>query len=277
MLHQEIKSGYSSASEGFSTDSANCMGRILSREAAVAEKFSAMEKLKIGIVGISGNAGASFVTGCLARYLANTKKHTPAVIELGKGSLYDTYGMDKRFAGRPYFHFYKALEENKSVRGIQNMDEGINWILRSPEEEKINLTFEQKLRLASHAKGNVILCDLQGEREEDYQLLQSMDQIIAVIDPLPSKMLEGYGRLCTLKAYEANHGEIIYVINKFNKGVNKRQMLDFLNLKNPVFIPLVNVENIYTAEYNCKIPYTMSEVKSVLQSPLIGIVSSLNF
>ena len=253
------------------------MERILSREAAITEKYEGLEKLKIGVIGISESAGASFLTGCLARYLANTRKHSPAVVELEKGTLYDSYGMDKRFAGRSYFHFYRGLSENQSIRGKRNMDEGINWILKSPEEENIELTFEQKLRLISHAKGDIILCDLSGNAVHDYELLQSMDQIIAVIDPLPSKMLRGYDSLYRIKTFESDRGNIIYVINKLNHGVNRRQMLDFLKIKKPVLLPHINTETIYTAEYNCKIPYSMSEVKSVLHSPMEEIVSSLNY
>lgn len=253
------------------------MERILSREAEMVEKYTAMDKLKVGIVGISGGSGASFLTACLARYLANTRKHSPAVVELGKGTLFDSVGMDKRFAGRVYYPFFKALEENRSIRGMKNMDEGINWILRSPEEGKISLTFDQKLRLVSHAKGSVILCDLSGEDEPYYPILQSMDQIITVIDPLPSKMLEGYEALCKLKTFEASGGDITYVINKLNRGVNRHQMLDFLKLRKLVYFPFVNIESIYTSEYNCKIPYSMSEVKKILQEPLGEVASGLKF
>lgn len=251
--------------------------RNLSREASPEEKYDAMEKLKVGIVGISAGAGAGFITGCLARHLANTREHSPVVIELGKGSLYDSFGMDKRFAGRTYFRFYEAIRENKCIRGKRNMDEGINWILKSPQEGKISLTFEQKLRVISFARGDVILCDLSGESEPDYQLLQSMDQVIAVIDPMPSKMLEGYHNLCNLKAMEIERRDMIYVINKMNGGVNRRQMLDFLKIRKPVYLPLVSPESTYTAEYNCKIPYLMSEVKSALRNPLGEIVSMLLF
>ena len=115
------------------------MDRILSREASQPERYTEMDKLKVGFVGISAGAGVSFLTGCMARYLANTGRHSPAVIELGSGSLYDSCGMDKRFAGRSWFRFYEALAENRSIRGVRNMDEGINWILRSPDEGKISL------------------------------------------------------------------------------------------------------------------------------------------
>jgi hypothetical protein len=262
---------------GDSADTSEGMNRILSREASLTEKYAAMDKLKVGIIGISPGAGVGFLTGCLARYLTNTRKHSPAVIELGKGSMFDSFGMDKHFTGRTWFRFYQALKENKSIRGMWNMDEGINWILKSPGEENICLTFEQKLRLISHARGDVILCDFSGEAEPDYQLLESMDQIIAVIDPMPSKMLGGYKLLCKMKVLETEREDMIYVVNKMNRGVNRRQMLDFLKIRKPFFLPLVGPESIYTAEYNCKIPYTISEVKDALQSSLGDIASALIF
>lgn len=253
------------------------MNRILSREFEETENYSAIEKLKIGIVGISNHSGVSFLTGCLARYLANTGKHSPVVVEFGKGSLFDSYGMDKRFAGRSYFQFYATLKQNKSIRGKKNMDEGVNWLLRSPDEQKIKLTFEQNLRLVNHGKGDLILCDFSGNQVLNRQLLLNMDRIIAVIDPMPSKMLEGHHLLCCIKDMEQNgEAAVIYVINKFNIGVNRRQMLNYLNIKKPVMIPLVKSEPIYTAEYNCKIPYTLNEVKNVLQKPLTEIYVLLN-
>lgn len=252
------------------------INRILTREPEMVEKLAALEKLRIGVVGISESSGVSFLTGCLARYLANTRKFRPAVIELGKGGLYDSFGMDKRFAGRSYYRFYKAISENKITRGIVNMDEGINWILKSPEEEKITLTFEQKIRLVSQTKGDIILCDLSGRLETQFELLQSMDQIIAVIDPMPSKMLRGYDMLCQMKCFDGEQKNVIFVINKMNRGVKRRQMIDFLHVRQPVILPLVDIEGIYTAEYNCKIPYTMNDIKSRLQGPLGEIASALN-
>ncbi len=256
---------------------ADSIERVLFREASLMENYTAMDKLKIGILGISAGAGASFFAGCFARYLANTRKHCPAVVELGGSSLFDSYGMDKRFAGRTWFHFYQALSENRSIRGMRNMDEGINWILRAPNEELIRLSFEQKLQLTCHARGDIIFCDLSGDGEPEEQLLLSMDQIIAVIDPMPSKMLSGFRTLSNLKTMEAKKGSVIYVVSKMNKGVNRRQMLDFLKVRNPFFLPMIQPESIYTAEFNCKVPYTIGEVKRALQSPLGDIASALFF
>lgn len=246
--------------------------RVLSREAMESEQYHGMDRLRVGIIGISAGAGAGFITGCLARYLANTGKHEPSVVELGTGSLFDSYGMDKRFAGRFWFPFYQALADGTCIRGRRNPDEGINWILRSPKEEKIRLSFEQKIRLTAQAAGDVILCDLSGE-EIDFELVKSMDRTLVLIDPMPSRMLAGYGDLCRFRSGEAEAA--IYAINKMNRGVNGRQMADFLKLKQPILIPLVDPEFIYNAEYNCRIPYSVREVKKCLQEPMGAIASAL--
>ena len=91
--------------------------RNLSREAEKFVNLASVEKLKIGIVGIDEGVGVSFITLCLARFLANTRKLRPAVVELGKSSIYDSVGMDKHFAGRDFFQFFRALEEGRSIRG----------------------------------------------------------------------------------------------------------------------------------------------------------------
>lgn len=253
------------------------MERNLSREAERLENLSSIEKLKIGIVGIGEGAGVSFVTLCLARFLANTRKARPAVVELGKSSIYDSIGMDKHFAGREFFQFYKALEEGRSVRGKKNMDEGINWIVRSPGEFSLDFSFERKLQLVDGATGTVVLFDLSGNCEELPSYFPFMDQVIAVIDPLPSKMLKGYRMLCSVKSYEASGGDVVYVINRDNKGVNHREMRDYLKVRELCSIPMVGQESIYTAEYNCKIPYSITAVKGQITEPIRKISERFRF
>ncbi|MBR0598931.1 hypothetical protein [Sinanaerobacter chloroacetimidivorans] len=251
------------------------MNRVLSREGERRETATPLDKIKVGIVGISHGAGVSFLTACLAKYLANTREFHPAVVELGNGCIFDSAGMDKRFAGREYFYFFKALREGRSIRGKRNMEEGINWVLKSPAEMDITLDTDQKLRLINQASGNLILCDCSQYEKGNQRLLSHMDQIIAVIDPLPSRMLEGYHRLCELKSVESRCQNVIYIINKYNRGINRREMMDFLRLRRPIFLPMVAAENIYTAEYICKIPYSIQEVRNQLHEPMKEIAESI--
>lgn len=253
------------------------VNRNLSREAECKERCETLDKLKIGIIGISEGAGVSFLTVCLARFLANTRKLTPAVVELGKPSIYDSLGMDKHFAGRYFFPFFRSLDEGKSIRGKKNMDEGINWVIRSPDEISLFVSSDQKLRLIGGVSGDAVIFDLSRCGKDDQAFLSLMDQVLVVIDPLPSRMLEGYQMLCRMKAHEVSGGDINYIINRDNRGVNHRQLMDFLKIRNPLTVPMASMESIYTAEYNCKIPYSMTDVKKQLQEPIRRISERLHF
>jgi len=253
----------------------NKLNRVILREAESIEYCSAMNKLNVGIVGITTGVGVSFITTSLARYLANTRKCNPAVVELGKPSIFDSIGIDKRFAGRDFFPFFKAAKEEVNIKGQKNMDEGINWIIRTPEEYNLNISVEQKLRLVNGIVSDIALCDLSAIGFDSFLLLKNMDQIIVVVDPLPSKMLEGYEMLQELKALELSGHAVLYIINKLNKGVNRREMMDFIKIKKPTYLPMVKEECIYTAEYNCKIPYSVGEIKSQIQAPIKEIIKRM--
>lgn len=248
--------------------------RNLSRETEPVNQYTAAEKFKIGIINIARGAGSSFLSVVFARFLANTRHIRPAVIELGKGSIYDSLGMDKHFAGREYVEFFMALDSDDPMRGKKNLDEGINWILRTPQENNRQFSIDQLLRLVYQTQGDVLICDLSGYIGDVEPLLHHMDHILAVVDPLPSKMLEGYNLLQKLKTSERKE-HIHFIINKYNQGVNRREMLEFLKIRQPVYLPLIDMELIYTAEYRCKNPFSLGEVNSRLKEPLKTIAERL--
>lgn len=233
-----------------------------------------IDKLKVGIVGMSAHAGASFLAACLARFLSMTGNH-PAVVELGRGNLYDALGMDKHFAGREYCKLFRSAEKGVSLRGKGNIQEGINWVLKSPEEWNVHLNGMQKLGLINGVKGNLILCDISCEDEDCFQLLQYMDKVVVVIDPLPSKMLARYGFLQSLKSISTPDNTNLYVINKYNRGINRRELADFVKVDKPVYLPMIKPETIYALEYGCKNPYSLPEVKLILEKPLREIAERL--
>lgn len=262
--------------------------RILLREEEQNQEASLghREKLKIGIIGISSGAGASFMAMSLAKALSNMKKGAVAIVELGDASIYDSMGMDKRFAGREFFSFYGAVNRGESIRGKTNMDEGINWILRVPHETDIKYNLAYKLRLIDNAVGDFILCDFSGETiPADYNnpeesigwenaklLLEDMDHLIIIVDPMPSRMMKGYKILAKLRSHEIQL-PITYVINKFNAGVNKKEMTEFLRIRRFMPVPHVDPEDVYQAEYNCKSPYSVDGAQKKLSEPIENIIS----
>lgn len=247
--------------------------RFVDRE-VVQESCPLQEKARIGIIGVSDGAGVSFVVLSLAKAICDCGL-MPAVLELGKGSFYDAVGIDKRFAGREFFSYHKALKDGERIRNRHNLDEGINWVLRESGENDIRLSTNHMQRLINNVAGDIILCDFSGLRVQGtkevfaIEILKEMDAVIAVIDPMPSRLIPAYSQLLTIGR---ELKEVIYVINKNNRGINSNEMMRFLKVKRPVMMPLVPQEELYAAEYSCKIAYGNSAVQKILRNSLREIM-----
>ena len=231
-----------------------------------------IDRLKIGVLGLSEGAGTGFLVASLAKALVD-QGYFPAVLELGKGGLFDSLGMDKLFAGRDFFSFHNAAANDRSIRGRRNELGGINWALIPSEEGLASLDLYRKIRLLNNLIGDVVVSRMSGIKEEElWKLAWEMDRILVVIDPLPSKMLEGYELLCNLKLSEL---PILYVVNKYNKGVNRRQLLSYLKLKKLKYIPMIDYKAIYGAEYTCRTAYDIPHAKNALMGPLNELIDEL--
>jgi hypothetical protein len=246
----------------------NAMSKLYASD--IENNYQILERCKIGILGVTDDAGISFVAVSLAKALADYGL-VPAVVELGKGALYESIGIERRFLGREFYSYFKALHDEEKIRGKTNFDEGINWVLRTPKDAHIALSPHKMLRLISNIAGEVIICDLSGVKIQDdaedlmTELLKEMDALIAVIDPMPSRMIRGYPHYHLIRRLP---GKVIYVINKYNRGINNREMNGFLKVRNPVIIPFVAPEALYEAEYNCSLAYSNSVVKKIIKEPI---------
>lgn len=237
------------------------------------DKF--IDRVKIGIVGMGHGAGTGFMAICLARALVKLRNCHPAVVELGQGGLFDCLGMDKHFSEQQYFSFHKAVKQDRSIRCRSNEVDGVNWMLIPPGETDYSQDLDsyRKLRLVNNGLGDVIICRLKGlEGEELWRLLWEMDRVLVVIDPLPSRMLAGYEFLCSLRVCEL---PITYIINKYNKGVNRKELLDYLRLKKLIYLPLVEQEAVYAGEYICRPVYDIPVVEKQLKKPMKDLIEEI--
>ncbi len=226
----------------------------------------AADRQKIGMLGLSKGAGAGFLAVNLSRMLVLHNGCRPGVAELGSGGLYDSLGMDKRFAGKDYFPFHQAVASERSLRGKNNEYFGINWVLRTPEEKDLTLNFEQRLRITANASGDPLFCSFAGvPEEESLRLLCEMDHVVLVVDPLPSRILPAYRFLCELRKRDF---PLTYVINKWNGGVDRKELLQYLQIKEPVYIPAIPSELIYGAEYACRPVMDMASAEDYLQQAM---------
>jgi hypothetical protein len=253
--------------------------------------FNFREKPRIGVVGLSAGAGVSLFVFSMARCIANMKKLTPTVLELSDGDEgvcgwnYDAIGADRRFANREYVSCYKRLAEGCGAVGVANMDEGVNWLLRVPSEFALAPDLQQMTSLVGSAAGDILLCDFSARlgfglaEEEDRldclkKLLRDMTLIVLVVDPAPSKLLGGHGRLSMIKELEAASCNVLYVINKLGKGVNKKELYDYLKPRRKAVIGLIDSDELHEAEYNCKNPYQMPAVKRAATAAIEAALSA---
>ncbi|MDR3296176.1 MAG: hypothetical protein LBT26_10190 [Clostridiales Family XIII bacterium] len=272
------------------TDRRPALERLLSREKDSNPAGRAgKDKIKIGVVGLSAAAGVSFLAFSLARHIANMKKQMPALLEIGDGNEnlsgwnYDAIGIDKRFSGRDYVSFYKNAAECRSINKLANMDEGINFALRVPSEAGIAPDLQQMTSLINNVSGDVIVCDVSarlsfGEAEEERQLaclkrlLQEMTLVLFVVNPLPAKLLGGHKRLAMIKEMETAAQDVLYVVNMYGRGVNKKELYDYLKPRERVTIGLAPADELYEAEFNCKNPYQMAGVKAAASAAIEAIL-----
>lgn len=230
-----------------------------------------IDRMRVGVLGLTPGAGAGFLCSNLARAAILERDLRPAVLELGSGGLYDSLAMDKRLPAGRYFSFHHTVAADRSIRGRSNLVDGVNWMLVDGKEPELDLF--RRLRLVHNAEGEMVFCRLSGVPEAElWKLLPEMDRILVVIDPLPSAMLAGYEKLCELRTEGT---PITYIVNKYNDGVDRRELLQFLNVSKPIYVPMVAPEAVYGAEYACRTVYDMAQAKKLLQTPFKEILSLL--
>ncbi len=206
-----------------------------------------------------------------------------------KNYLFDSLGMDKRFAGRTFFNLYKEVAEGRNISNLINLDERINWALQIPktmgsckdkpleriELENIELENIVLCRLVNNIAADIVICDISiGENREE--LLKDVDYIVCVIDPLPSKVINGYDEICKIKRYSLMEHKVLWVVNKYNEGINMKEFNEFIKIKNYIKIPAIPITEFYSAEYNCKLPYSIKSVNSMLKPHIQKIIHQLN-
>lgn len=233
-----------------------------------------LEQLRVGVLGLTAGAGASLLTLCLAGHLAATTRHTITVAELYGNDLYDSLGLEKRFAGRTFTYLDDLIQEPARRRSALNVEDGINWMLQKPgpvtaaslsAEGHWNTRMEKLQYLIHSMRGEVVLFDLSGEGAGDLELLQQLDHTILVIDPMPSRMMQGMPLLQRVKQARI---PLIPVVNRMNPGVMKKEMIDFLRINHPLYFPALEPDGLYQAQYHCKSPYRSPEVKKRWNEPL---------
>ncbi len=252
------------------------MNRIFLKEVEEKTTYSIIEKNKICVTGLSKGAGTTFVATLLARYFS-LQKQAVAYLELeaptnDRPLLYDSVDMEQRFNKKIFHSFHESVQKGEKIRGKKNIDENINWGIVAPSfrDNLIPLTKEEEIRLLSNISGNTVIatCD-------NTSCFSEFDCIVCVVDPLPSKLLASEARLKKLKKIELEYDNILWVINKFNKGVSLKDIKKLIKAKDVFCIDKIDDAHIYTNEFQCKFHYRNKQVKDITDKSVSKIAANI--
>jgi CO dehydrogenase nickel-insertion accessory protein CooC1 len=254
------------------------MNREYKREYKEEDIERVSELTKIGVFSFIKTSGTSFVATSLAKYMADQKTKSVAYVELKhddscESLLYEALGMGQRFASRDFISFFEEIKARKYIKKRNNQEAGINWALRTPKDRDlgISLTQLEETRLLNNICGDWVVCDLGSRYSQES--MEEMDILIGVIDPMPAKLLASKNELQKLLIEDLGGRRLLWVINKYNLGVNNKLLKRFLRLKNPIMVPLIPEEWFYVAQYHCRIPFEQTEIK---KAALLSIEELVN-
>lgn len=218
--------------------------------------------LRIGFAGLTAGAGASLLTICAAGYFSD-RKRSVSVVELGGGGIYDCLAMDKLFALKEFHSFYKAAEGSGSLRRLSNLEQGVNWALKLPDEREAALEYREALRLIYGISGQAVLFDFSGREDEElWRLLREMDLVITVVDPLPQRLIAGRS---SLEHWKLSGLPVRFLVNKACRGIDWRELTRFLKVKEVEQVPFLSPELLYAAQYAGRNPWEIEELQTQLQ------------
>ena len=253
------------------------MNRLFLREKESTDKGEYVARRKIGILGMGPGCGVTTIGTTLAKIASKDEKGRIQYLELStpnknKPLIFDSLGMDKRFINRTFVDYYNEVKKENPIRHLVNSEEGIRWALVTKENvtKGTYLSTREKIHLINNLEYDLLFCDMDfggspwSKIEDERALIGEMTRLIIVIDALPSKLLGSYPLLQWVKTLNEKGLPVSYIVNKYNKGVQKRELYDFIKLRPDHFIPYLPPEEFYICEYNCQLPHKITGLRESL-------------
>lgn len=241
------------------------------------KSFGNKEKIRIGVMGVGRGTGETMVSLLFAGAL-NEMGVGVALVELAKPAginslIYDKLGLAKKFKNESFIDFYKLLKESGRIRGLFNIKEGINWVTITPRdvEEGISLSQEDKLRLLGNVYGEIIVVDCNN----DYSVLNEFDYVIGVLDPSPGVLMKNEGKYKRLWNLSVESGNVIWIVNRYNRGINALELGGFLGVKKFHKLPCLPPEAISLSEYSLKLPGNSKEINRITQTVIKEVIKEM--
>lgn len=220
-------------------------------------------KNNIAIINLTEGAGSTFL-GINLAYLLKERKVNVSVVEMptinAKNDILHILTED--------FESFK----NKNVITKNGIKFHINNFAELGDLSKDDII--EYISLISK-NNNVNLYDV-GSKEFDENisfLTNVIDVAIIVIDPMPYKLLQAEEKIKLIKGLKDKNINLIYILNKYIKDLNKKDIERYLGISISACIPFVDPETIYAAYYSNQAVYQIEKSASFHNS-LQDIVSA---
>nr|WP_312579553.1 hypothetical protein [Sedimentibacter sp.] len=223
-------------------------------------------KNNIAVINLSHGAGSTFITLNLA-YMLKDKKVDASVIEVPhkniKTDILNIICEDyESFEGESIIKNGIKFFINNKNNANWNQDKIIEHISLISRESNVNIYDVGSLKLEG-LEGNVSF------------LFNIIDVAIIIIDPMPFKLLQAEERIKAIKSLEDKNINVIYVINKHIKDLNKKDIEKFLNVSVSSCVPFISPETLYAAYYSNHVVYRL-EKSELFHNSLQNILSAAN-
>lgn len=200
--------------------------------------------------------------------------------DTGKSSVFFEAALDRRFGDRRFTDFFKLYERNEHLGRAVNLHKGINWVVWPPlplgedeEEREMRLAYAAALSADRAAlrqfAGKMVIVD-----SPSFHCLKQYDLVVAVMDPLPSKVFAGAERYENLRKMQLDGMSVLWVVNRNNTAVNQKKLKRFFHLSEFFSVPLIEKPIFYEAQYSQALPIELIMVQN-LQAEMEDLAESI--
>ncbi len=244
--------------------------------------FEEAAKIKIGVVGISSGAGATFIASRIA-YELGRRAEGVCYVEAAKSQRLAAHSLSlaKVFRKTSFADYFGNWEQGLSAGSRTNIFENVNWVLRNPYNpyDPYDGTAETRHGFISKIDAPTSEISTLGVSKTAERIpyeripgrymvvdapaldtLAEMDLVVCVAEPLPSALISAEetlrglreNRIRTKRGFSPamNHPTpCLWVLNKDNPRVSHRELERFMKLKFDFVVPMMDPKEFYRAEY----------------------------
>ncbi len=252
-------------------------GKVMEPETKIIREYKFIKaKNNIAVINLSQGAGATFVSLNLA-YVLKNKKIDVSVIEVPHNEMKADILNILNDNSSEYISISEIISLNIEHRKEAFIKNGIKFYINN--KKICNWSNENSMEYISaiNKESTINIYDVGSRRldESIAFLFNIIDVAVIVIDPMPYKLLQSEERLKTVKMLEEKNVKIIYVLNKYIKDLNRKDIEKYLQVKISSDIPFISPETLYAAYYSNQTAYQFDK-SEIFHDSLSGILNSAN-